>query len=77
MLKPNVFVGTHYKRWRQRCMLWMTSMHCFHVVEPRSVGPHTPEEELAFRNADTRFRAGLLGVLGDTIVDAYVSFTDW
>jgi hypothetical protein len=36
------------------------------------LGPHTPEEELA-RNADTRFRAGLLGVLGDTIVDAYVS----
>jgi hypothetical protein len=29
MLKPNVFYGSNYKRWRQRCTLWMTSMHCF------------------------------------------------
>jgi hypothetical protein len=72
MLKPNVFDGSNYKRWRQRCILWMTSMHCFFVVEPRAVGPHTPEEDNAFHDADVRFRAGLLSVLGDTIVDAYV-----
>jgi hypothetical protein len=29
MLKPNVFYGSNYKRWRQRSILWMTSMHCF------------------------------------------------
>jgi hypothetical protein len=50
----------------------MTSMHCFFVVEPRTVDPHTPEEDNAFHDADVRFRAGLLSVLGDTIVDAYV-----
>jgi hypothetical protein len=50
----------------------MTSMHCFFVVEPRAVGLHTPEEENAFHDADVRFRVGLLSVLGDTIVDAYV-----
>jgi hypothetical protein len=72
MLKPNVFYGTNYKRWRQRCILWMTSMHCFYVVEPRDVGLHTPEEDNVFHDADVRFRAGLLSVLGDTIVDAYV-----
>jgi hypothetical protein len=72
MLKPNVFDGSNYKRWRQSCILWMTSMHCFFVVEPRAVGPHTPEEDNAFLDADVRFRAGLLSVLGDTIVDAYV-----
>jgi hypothetical protein len=47
-------------------------MHCFFVVEPRAVGPHTPEEDNAFLDADVRFRVRLLGVLGDTIVDAYV-----
>jgi hypothetical protein len=57
MLKPNVFYGSNYKRWRQRCILWMTSMHCFFVVEPRAVGPHTPEEDNAFHDADVRFRA--------------------
>jgi hypothetical protein len=72
MLNPNVFDGTNYKRLRQRCILWMTSMHCNYVVEPRAVGPHTPEEDNAFHDADVRFRAGLLSVLGDTIVDAYV-----
>jgi hypothetical protein len=72
MLKPNVFDCTNYKRWRQRCILWMTSMHCFYVVEPRAVGPHTPEEESAFHDTDVRFRAGLLSVLGDTVVDSYV-----
>jgi hypothetical protein len=72
MPKPNVFDGSNYKIWRQRCILWMTSMHCFSVVEPRAVGPHTPEEDNAFHDADVRFRAGLLSVLGDTIVDAYV-----
>jgi hypothetical protein len=72
MLKPNVFYGSNYKRWCQRCILWMTSMHCFFVVEPRVVGPHTPEEDNAFLDADVRFRARLLSVLGDTIVVAYV-----
>jgi hypothetical protein len=37
----------------------MTSMHCFYVVEPRA-------------DADVKFRAGLLCMLGDIIVDAYV-----
>jgi hypothetical protein len=55
----------------------MISMHCFFVVEPRAVGPHTPEEDNAFHDADVRFRAGLLSVLGDTIVDAYVPLQSW
>ena len=42
MLKPNVFEDTHYKRWRQRCILWLTSMHCYFVAKPRVVEPHTP-----------------------------------
>ena len=56
MLKSNVFEGTHYKRWRQRCILWLTAMHRYFVAEPRSVGPHTPEEERAFQDADTTFK---------------------
>jgi hypothetical protein len=44
MLKPNVIEGTHYKRWRQRCILWLTSMHCYFVAKPRAVGPHTPDK---------------------------------
>ena len=72
MLKPNVFEGTHYKRWRLRCILWLTYMYCYFVAEPRAVGPHPPDEERAFKHADTTFKAAILSVLGDTIVDAYV-----
>ena len=36
MLKPNVFEGTHYKRWRQMCILWLTAMHCYFITEPRA-----------------------------------------
>ena len=73
MLKPNVFEGTHYKRWRQRCILWLTAMHCYFVAEPRSVGPHTPEEECVFQDADTTFKGAIISMLGDSIVDAYVT----
>jgi len=66
MLKLNIFEGTHYKRWRAKCILWLTAMHCYFVAEPRSAGPHTQEEERAWEHADT------LSMLGDSIVDAYV-----
>ena len=72
MLKPNVFEGTHYRRWWQRCILWLTATHCYFIAEPRVVGPHPPEEERAFQHADTMFKAAILSVLGDSIVDAYV-----
>ena len=72
MLKPNVFEGTHYKRLRQRSILWLTSMNCYFIAEPRVVGPHTPDEERAFKHADNTFKAAILSMLGDSIVDAFV-----
>ena len=47
-------------------------MHCYFVAEPRAVGPHTPDEERAFQHVDTTFKAVILSVLRDSIVDAYV-----
>jgi hypothetical protein len=60
MLKLNVFEGTHYKRWRQKCILWLTSMNCFHVVQERAVGPQTSEEERAFQHANITCKVALL-----------------
>jgi hypothetical protein len=76
MLEPNVFKGTHYKRWRQRCILLLTSMHCYFIAEPRAVGPHTPDEERVFKHADTTFHTAILSVLGDTIVRCICAATD-
>jgi hypothetical protein len=72
MLKPTPFEGTHYKRWRQKCILWLTSLHYFHVVEERAVDPQTSEEERAFKHADTTYKAALVSIIGDSLVDAYV-----
>jgi hypothetical protein len=47
-------------------------MHCYFVTEPRAIGPHTPDKERAFQHADTMFKAAILSMLGDSIVDAYM-----
>jgi hypothetical protein len=47
-------------------------MHCYFIAEPRAIGLHTPDEERPFKHANTMFKAVILSMLGDTIVDAYV-----
>jgi len=32
MLKPTPFEGTHYKRWREKALLWLSAMRCGHVL---------------------------------------------
>ena len=46
-------------------------MLCYFVAKPRLVGPHTPEEERAFQDADTT--GAIISMLGDSIVDTYLS----
>jgi hypothetical protein len=75
MLKPNDFEGTYYKRWCQRCILWLTAIHCYFIAEPRLVGPHTPDEERVFQDADTTLKGEIISVLADSKVDAYVTMS--
>jgi hypothetical protein len=48
-------------------------MHCYFIAEPRAIGLHTPDEDRAFQHADTMFKAAILSVPRDSIVDAYLS----
>ncbi|XP_039787042.1 uncharacterized protein LOC120653349 [Panicum virgatum] len=66
------YMGAHYKRWRQRCVLWLTAMHYYFVVEPRPLGPHTAKDEQRFKDADTTFKGAMISMLGDSMVDTYV-----
>ena len=52
--------------------MWFTFMHCFFVVEPRPLGPHTAEDERRFIDANTTFKGAMISVLGESIVDTYV-----
>ena len=47
-------------------------MHCFFVIEPRPLGPHTAEDEQRFIDAVTTFKGATISVLGESIVDTYV-----
>jgi hypothetical protein len=65
LLKPTPFEGTHYKRWRQKTILWLTSMRCFYVVQERPAGVPTADEQRAFEHDDTTCKAALLSIIGD------------
>ncbi|KAK1627109.1 hypothetical protein QYE76_001424 [Lolium multiflorum] len=68
-LKPPPFEGVNYKRWRARAILWLTTMRCFDATKGKPEGELTPLEEKAFEDADT------LSVLGEKIVDSYLSIS--
>ena len=72
-LRPLPFEGVHYKRWRARATLWFETMKCFDAAKGKPEGELTPAEEKAFQEADTLFRGAVLSVLGENIVDSYMS----
>ena len=49
-------------------------MYFYFVAKLRSAGPYTPEEKHAFQDADITFKGAIISMLGDSIVDAYVTF---
>lgn len=62
MLKPNVFKK-----------LIINVIHCYFIVEPKATAPHSAEEEV-FSDADAIFK-GQIDMLGNSIVDAYVTMS--
>jgi hypothetical protein len=68
-----MFEGVHYKRWRVRAVLWFQTMSCYNATLSKPEGVLDPQWEQAFQKTDTLFKAALLSVLGENIVDAYVS----
>src|SRR5438105_8213327 len=71
-LKPNVFYGANYKRWRAKMILWLTAMNVYHVALGKPVGPLTSNEDSASEAVDNLFRGAVISVLGENLVDAYM-----
>ncbi|XP_071683400.1 uncharacterized protein [Lolium perenne] len=74
-LKPPPFEGVNYKRWRARAILWLTTMRCFDATKGKPEGELTPLKEKAFEDADTLLRGAIISVLGENIVDSYLSIS--
>ena len=73
-VKPPVLEGTHYKRWRVRAVLWFENMNCYDATLGKPEGDLTPAQEQIFQKNDRLFRAALPSVLGENIVDPYMTF---
>jgi hypothetical protein len=50
-------------------------MRCFDATKGKPEGELTPLEEKAFEEADTLLSGVIIGVLGENIVDSYLSIT--
>ena len=68
-----MFLGHTLQEVASKMHIVVDTMHCYFVVELRSIGPHTPDEERVFQEADTTFDGAIISMLGDTIVDAYMT----
>jgi hypothetical protein len=75
LLKLTLFEGTHYKRWHQKTILWLSSMCCFYVVLEQSVGVQNVDEQRAFDPDDTTCKAALLSIIGNSLIDVYVQLS--
>ena len=71
-LKPSPFTGSHFKRWQNKTLLWLTAMGVHRVADGTPRGPLTPDEDKAFGDATVIFVGAVLSVLGDKLVDAYL-----
>ena len=49
-------------------------MYCYDATKGKPKGDLNPTQQEAFQNMDTLFKAALLSVLDDSIVDSYMSF---
>lgn len=70
-MRPPMFEGIHYKRWRVRAVLWFQTMSCYDATLGKPEGELDAQQAQAFQKMDTLFKAAVLSVLGENIVDAY------
>ena len=70
-IKPPLFTGSNYQRWRERAILWFTVMRVMYVTEGKP-SQYTLEEESAFETSNNLFRGCLINVLAENLVDTYI-----
>ena len=51
-------------------------MSCYNAIYGAPEGELNPAQEEAFQKLDTTFKAALISILGDNIVDSYLSFSN-
>ena len=54
-MKPPVFEGANYKRWRVRAVLWFQSMNCYDATLGKPTGDLDPQQEASYEKMNTLF----------------------
>ena len=70
-IKPHVFDGSNFKRWRQKVSLWLQAMNVMWVAS--GTPPEGASKEYA-ESADSFFRGAVISALADSIVDTYLTY---
>lgn len=70
-IKPSVFDGPKYKRWREKVTLWLTAMNIMYVVQGK---PEQVSQE-EFEAADNLFLGTIISVLPENHVGTHLSLT--
>jgi hypothetical protein len=60
----------------QRTVIWLTTMRCFDASKGKPQRELTLLEEKAFEEADNLMRGAIINILGENIVDSYLSICD-
>src|SRR4051812_47247068 len=58
-MRPPMFEGIHYKRWRVRAVLWFQTMSCYDATLGKPEGVLDAQQAQAFQKIDTLFKAAL------------------
>ena len=64
----------HYKRWHTKAVSWFKNLGCYIATDARPEGEISAEEQEKFEKVDAMFKAALFSILGDNIVDPYMTF---
>jgi hypothetical protein len=74
VLKTTAFDGKSFMTWKEKMVLWLTAMHCYHVAEgkPKNL---TPNEETKFWAADKLFRGVVICALHSKYERNYIFYT--
>jgi hypothetical protein len=74
VLQPTDFDGKNFMTWKTKMVLWLTAMHCYHVVEGKPENL-TLDEDTKFRAADNPFRGAVICALHSKYEKNYISYT--
>ncbi|TKC13488.1 hypothetical protein FA727_23550, partial [Robertmurraya kyonggiensis] len=67
-IKPNTFDGTNFVSWRERMVLWLTTMGIMDVAQGKPE-QCTSEQGSAFEVKDNLFRGCILGVIAPHLIN--------